>query len=529
MATNEDIEVARRYHEATKHSPVSVHSTPHFLDWDNQPRPFKVYEDRARVPLPAVDAPGGSPLFRALLSAREADDPGLDLATLGRVLHHSAGITKRIRYPAGEMEFRAAACTGALYHIDLYVVSGKLPELDAGVYHYDPRDETLGVLREGDFRAGVVEASGGEPDVARAPVLLVCATTFWRNAWKYRERAYRHVFWDGGTLLAQCLAMCSAVGVRSRLVLGFVDRDVDALLGLDGKREASFAIVALGRGGASAVERASYAPLEARTLPLSRSPIDYPLIEEMHEASGLESPERVREWRARALSFAGADERRPSGEAGEAVRRLEGLETMVRDEEGEGKAEPLEAVIRRRGSARRFGRESITLPELSVILASASCASFSVEGLPARRTVGDLYVIANDVDGLPSGSYHYDGRSGAVQPLEEGDFRDQARYLDLEQPLAGEAAANVYVLVDLDRALDALGNRGYRLCQLDGGLAGGRVYLAAYALGLAATGLTFYDDAVTEFFSPHAEGRAVMFLTAVGRRAPRRRRILYQR
>ena len=51
---------------------------------------------------------------------------------------------------------------------------------------------------------------------------------------------------------------------------------------------------------------------------------------------------------------------------------------------------------------------------------------------------------------------------------------------------------------------------------------GGKLYLAAYALGLGATGLTFFDDDVTRFFSPHAAGKSVMFLTAIGRPARRR-------
>jgi hypothetical protein len=44
------------------------------------------------------------------------------------------------------------------------------------------------------------------------------------------------------------------------------------------------------------------------------------------------------------------------------------------------------------------------------------------------------------------------------------------------------------------------GARGYRMAQTVGGIIGGRIYLASHALGLGATGLTFYDDAVVEFF-----------------------------
>jgi hypothetical protein len=43
------------------------------------------------------------------------------------------------------------------------------------------------------------------------------------------------------------------------------------------------------------------------------------------------------------------------------------------------------------------------------------------------------------------------------------------------------------------------------------------MYLAAYAQRFGASGLTFFDDEVTEFFSPHAAGKRVMFLVALGR------------
>src|SRR5512141_3158319 len=86
----------------------------------------------------------------------------------------------------------------------------------------------------------------GEPAVAAAPALLVCTSTFWRNAWKYQARAYRHCFWDSGTLLANLLAVAAADGVPARVVLGFVDGVVNDLLGLQTQREVALALVALG-------------------------------------------------------------------------------------------------------------------------------------------------------------------------------------------------------------------------------------------------------------------------------------------
>ena len=66
---------------------------------------------------------------------------------------------------------------------------------------------------------------------------------------------------------------------------------------------------------------------------------------------------------------------------------------------------------------------------------------------------------------------------------------------------------------DLDEVLGALGSRGYRAAQLEAGIAAGRLALAAFTLGYGATGLTFYDEAVAQFFDTSA---ACMLVTSVG-------------
>jgi SagB-type dehydrogenase family enzyme len=176
----------------------------------------------------------------------------------------------------------------------------------------------------------------------------------------------------------------------------------------------------------------------------------------------------------------------------------------------------LEHVIRKRGSSRAFQRAAaIDYRALSAIL-ERSTPGVSADSLPAETTLCDPYVIVHRVDGLPPGAYAFHPRARGLELLREGDFRSNARFLDLEQDLAGDAAANLYLLVDLEPLLARYGNRGYRVAQLEGGLIGGRAYLASYALGLGASGLTFFDDAVTEFFSPHASGKSVMFLVAFG-------------
>ncbi len=176
----------------------------------------------------------------------------------------------------------------------------------------------------------------------------------------------------------------------------------------------------------------------------------------------------------------------------------------------------LEAVIKRRGSSRRFEQVPIAYEALSTLLATAT------QRIPAdflgglEDTLNDLYLIANSVTGLDSGKYLFRRKQGTLELLQPGEFRRDAGYLALGQSLAADAAVNFYFLTDLERVLRSLGNRGYRSAQLEASIRAGKLYLGAYALGLGATGLTFLDDEVTRFFSPSAANKSVMFLMAVG-------------
>src|SRR5207245_8546229 len=136
-------------------------------------------------------------------------------------------------------------------------------------------------------------AAAAEPSRAQAPVILASASTYWRNAWKYQERAYRHAFWDGGTLHANLLAVAAARGLAPKIVAGFADRDVEHLLGLDPAREGALALVPLGRTAEPPPPAPDAPVLNLETEPLSSREIDYPAIREIHSASGLGPGEAV--------------------------------------------------------------------------------------------------------------------------------------------------------------------------------------------------------------------------------------------
>ncbi len=174
----------------------------------------------------------------------------------------------------------------------------------------------------------------------------------------------------------------------------------------------------------------------------------------------------------------------------------------------------IERVVLRRGSSRKFARTPITLTHLSTILDRAT-RGVSADFLdPLGAQLNDLYLIVHAVEGLDPGAYVFHGERGLLECLKQGDFRALAGHLGLDQELPADAAVDIFFLADLWPILQRFGNRGYRAVQLEAGIIGGRLYLAAYAQRLGATGLTFYDDEVTRFFSPHAEGRSAIFLVA---------------
>jgi SagB-type dehydrogenase family enzyme len=507
--TNRDLDAAWSYHNSTKHSYDSIHTDPHYLDWQNQPLPFKIYQTLDPVALPQNLLSSGVPALSAVsafnLPAEASSLPSLSMPLLASLLYFSAGITKRRQYPGGEMLFRAAACTGALYHIELYLVCGDLPELQAGVYHFGPGDFALRCLRQGDYRQLLVQATGGEPAVVAAPLTVICTGTFWRNAWKYRARAYRHCFWDTGTIVANLLAMSAAHVVPAKVVMGFVDETINRLLGLDPEREVALALVTLGRaahaqpGPVPALER-----LQLDTVPLSNAEVDYPAIREMHAASTLHQEAEATTWHGQT----------PPQDWPARMGELFPLRPLSADE---APTDTIEQVILRRGSSRQFARVPISFAQLSTLLLRATGGIPADFLEPPGAMLNDLYLIVNAVDDLPSGTYVFRRDHHALELLRRGAFRRDAGYLGLMQEIPADASVDVFFLTDLRAVLERFGNRGYRAAQLEAGLIGGRLYLAAYAQRLGASGLTFFDDDVTRFFTPHAADKSVMFLVALGK------------
>ena len=553
MAMNKEIGYALEYHEATKHSEASLITSRHYLDFDNKPIPFKVYLELPSIdlpinfPTPEVNAiscisgtirqtpPDYTTQLTATLSKNNVTNTSkVDMGNLAEILFFSAGITREMKYPYGNYYMRAASATGALYPIELYVVCGDVsPNLVAGVYHFSPADFSLTQIRKGSYKRYLADTANNQ-DIARAPITIIFTSFAWRNAWKYQARSYRHWFWDSGVIAANLLATTGAMGLRARIIMGFLDDSVNQLLCLEDQKEAAIAMAAIGAGLSNdtitptqkqeQMHEILHVPVP-KIRPLSkREEIKYPEIWQLNHASKLASKQEIEEWISNAHNHRQQSLSRTLPYSQEKGRNNENLIIPLNElQESINNSLTLRETILRRGSSRRFARANISLSTLKTMLYTSTRA-VPMDIFEDGNSLTDIYFIANGVDGLAPGGYFYNQDASAAgapntfleKIRESASSRNISGYLCLGQSLFSDASVVFFLMTDLQSALRSLGNRGYRASQFEAGIIAGNIYLAAYALRIGASGSTFFDDAVTEFFSPHAGNKSAMIAIGVG-------------
>jgi SagB-type dehydrogenase family enzyme len=552
MAVNKEIGYALEYHEGTKHSEASLITSRHYLDFDNKPIPFKVY-----LQLPSIELPTNFPTpeanalscisgairhtradYTTQLTATQSKNTvtttsKLDMGNLAEILFFSAGITREMKYPYGNYYMRAASATGALYPIELYVVCDDVsPNLVAGVYHFSPADFSLTQIRKGSYKRFLADTANTQ-DIARAPITIIFTSFAWRNAWKYQARSYRHWFWDSGVIAANLLATTAAMGLPARIIMGFLDDNVNQLLGLEDQKEAPVAMVAIGSRLSNdtitqsqkqeQMDQVSQVSVP-KIRPLSkRGEIKYPEIWQLNHASKLASKQELEEWISNAHNHHQSLSKTLPYSQQKGTNNESLIITLNELEESITNSLTLRETILRRGSSRRFARTNISLSTLKTILYTSTRA-IPIDIFENGNSAIDVYFIANGVEGLAPGGYFYnhdasdDGAQNSFleKIRESASSRNISGYLCLGQSLFSDASVVFFLMTDLQSVLRSLGNRGYRVSQFEAGIIAGSIYLAAYALRIGASGSTFFDDAVTEFFSPHASNKSTMIAIGVG-------------
>jgi SagB-type dehydrogenase family enzyme len=470
----------------------------------NDPGRFKIYQGVETIALPKEPIVSSLTALDTLTaSGREPNGTVIpDLAVLGRILQRSNGILKMGTHRTGkEIAYRAAGQTGARYHLELYLVTGELPGLAAGVYHYGPHDDTLSLLRRGDYRAFVTQAAGNDPAVAQAPAILIVTSQIWRNAWRYLEHSYKQVFWDMGTLLTNTLAMAASAELPAEVVFGFADPAIEQLLGIDGRDELVSGMMALGRTPEAQPASPPVTPLSFAQTPAAEDSPRFPVIEAAYRGTSLPTGQAAAAWRVAATDGPLPPPSTPP--AGTAIP-LRPTSTSDRS---------LEDVIERRRSNRHYQPDApVSFEDFSTVL----CIANGAPPLDVPFPPADVYLIVNNVEGLEPGAYFFDRANNTVTLMQPADLRATARRLSMDQQYAADAQVVMFSMGNLDEIFARYGDRGYRIALFEAAVFGSRMQLAAHALGLGAVGSGSPDDELTAFFSPHAAGKDYLFVAVFG-------------
>jgi SagB-type dehydrogenase family enzyme len=483
----------REYHGSTKNSVESLRRAPHLLDWANMPDAFRHYEGVPVLDLPA-DPPAPEVPVLAVLhgisgTTPAGDGPGL----LSQLLFYSAAISasKRVLSTGERYALRVNPSSGNLHPTEFHFLTRRLKDWPDGLYHYRPSAHMAEQRARGDFNFDLADNS--------APIVFALTSIVWREAWKYGERAYRYCLHDIGHAWQALALAAQAIGCDTFAFGHFPDDEISQFCGLHSDEWPMLIVELRGR---SIPVCESYARQPAwyggQPNQISREITAYRRIEEIHTLTKLSH-------HAQRIP---ATQPPPTG-SGEVK-----LPCAASSQRTFGE------VARRRRSALDFlgGKRSMSLAQLSAILSVAS-GPFSSDFAGGRFI--QLYLYAHRIDGLEPGVYRLWPDHAELEQIRSGDQRAAAAALSLGQDLAGNACVAFSMIGDLDRAVRAYGDRGYRYVHFEAGAIGHRLYLAAEAFELAATGIgAFYDEEVHRYLNLTPEQGQVVYHFAIGYPVP---------
>lgn len=430
------------------------------------PDPFRHYEGAPLIDLPADPPHPGT------------SQPAAGAEFLSQLLYYSAAISATKVVPATGYRYalRVNPSSGNLHPTEFHFVTRGLRDWPDGLYHYRPSSHMAEQRALGRF------------DLGDAPVVFVLTSIAWREAWKYRERAYRYCLHDAGHAWQSLAMAAEAMGCMAYAEGSFDDDALAEALRLSSDEWPMLLVPVDGAIPTREPEGGDTVWTPGEPNELSAERIAYPPIDEVHAAT-------------KAL-VTGADEPAAPG-CGEIAlpQHAPALQSF-----GE--------AARTRRSALDFegGDRGIGLDQLATLLdAAASPLECGFGGFV------QLHLYAHRVAGLEPGVYRHWPGGASLETLRLGDQRVMAAGLSLGQSLAGNACVAFSMIAGLERACLVHGDRGYRYAHFEAGAIGQRLYLAAERLGLRATGIgAFFDDEVHRYLGLSPDQGQVIYHFAIG-------------
>src|SRR5712691_3640682 len=232
------LEVVMRYHERTKHHFNRFAPGPGGLDWANQPDPFRRYADAplTRLPILKADEEPLSPRYDSLYAPGAVASVPVSVRALSRLLEYALALSAWKQAGGTRWALRVNPSSGNLHPTEGYVLIGGIAELGGtpGLFHYAPAEH--GLERRADCPPVLfARLMRGFPPQA---FLVGLSSVYWREAWKYGERAFRYCQHDAGHAIGTLRIAAATLGWSARVLDDVADATLEALLGLD--RDADF-------------------------------------------------------------------------------------------------------------------------------------------------------------------------------------------------------------------------------------------------------------------------------------------------
>lgn len=190
-------------------------------------------EGEQRVRLPPPEFKGQLSVAEAIRLRRsvwEFGRGGLALADVSQLLWAAQGVTHRDG-------LRSAPSAGALYPLELYLVSADVEGLPAGIYSYRPRTHEMVQSGSGDVRKRLASAALDQTWVRRAPAIIIITGVYERTTKEYGKRGHRYAHIEVGHVAQNIYLQVTALGLGTVLVGAFDDSVVQSVLQLPSDHE----------------------------------------------------------------------------------------------------------------------------------------------------------------------------------------------------------------------------------------------------------------------------------------------------
>lgn len=229
--SSDPIDRVIRYHVRTKHHFNRYARSLGFLDWANQPDPFRRYEGAPLIPLPLLkpDDEPVSPAYEAIYHAGAVHFQPITMRTLSRFFEFALALSAWKKAGESEWALRSNPSSGNLHPTEGYLVLPRVDGLDLmpGLYHYAPKEHGLELRAE--FPADQV--AGLLVPFPPGSFLFGLTSVHWREAWKYGERAFRYCNHDVGHAIGTARIAAATLGWNMALLESVEQNTVALLLG----------------------------------------------------------------------------------------------------------------------------------------------------------------------------------------------------------------------------------------------------------------------------------------------------------